>query len=252
MFKPKLKASFYHLLISMLVVGAILAFVFNYWYPGALSEVSGLTQIVLIMVAIDLVLGPLLTFVVYKPQKPKLAFDLAAIALMQISALVYGTYTIYEGHPLYITYAADRFTIITANEVDPKQAVLDEFKKSKLAGPDLAFAKQPDDPKEAEKLMFDVLDGAPDIDKRPNLYMPLKDNLESVFAKSIDTSKLLKHEETKKEFMKFVEEHGDHEKFAFLPLSGQGKDVIWAIDRASGEPRDIININPWAMVVNSN
>lgn len=250
MFKHKFKASFTHLLISTAVVGALLTFVFLYWYPG-MAKVSGLTEIVLIMIAIDLILGPLLTFVVYKPHKPKLAFDLAMIAIMQVSALGYATYTIYEGHPLYITYAADRFTIITASEVDPNKAVLDEFKKSKLAGPNLAYAKQPEDPKEAEKIMFDVLGGAPDIDKRPHLYEPLKDNLDSVFAKSIDTSKLLKNDDTKKEFMKFIDKHGDQEQFAFLPLSGQGKDVIWAIDRASGEPKDIININPWALVVNT-
>lgn len=253
MIKNKLKASIYHLLISLSVVSCILLFVFNYWYPGVLSEVSGLAQIVFIMVAIDLVLGPLLTFVVYRKDKSKraLTLDFAVIGAVQITALVYATHTIYQGHPIYVTYAADRFTVITANEVDPKQAIHDRFKKSKLAGPDLAFAKQPDDPKEAEAIMFGVLNGAPDIDKRPNLYEPIEKHLDDVFAKSIKVERLLAREDTKKEFMKFIDKHGDHEQFALLPLSGQGKDVIWALSKETGKPVDIINVNPWAMVVNA-
>ncbi len=251
-FKYKFKASLIHLLISTAVVGALLTFVFLYWYPGALADVSGLTQIVLIMVAIDLVLGPLLTFIVYKPKKPKLAFDLAMIGLLQLTALGYATYTIYEGHPLYVTYAADRFTIITANEVNPDEARHEMFKKSKLTGPTMAFAKQPDDPKEAEAIMFSVLSGAPDIDKRPNLYEPVNKHLVDIFTKSIDTDKLLANEDTKRELMKFINKHGDKKNFAFLPLSGQGKDVIWALNKETGKPVDIININPWAMAVNAN
>ena len=150
------------------------------------------------MVAIDLTLGPLLTFIVYKSGKRGLAFDLAVIGVFQIAALAYATYTIYEGHPVYITYAADRFTLITANEVDPQKAKLSIFKKSKLAGPSIAYAKQPDDPKEAGKIMLDVvLSGAPDIDKRPELYDTIDKHLVDVFAKSINPEKMLKHKETK-------------------------------------------------------
>lgn len=250
MFKYKLKASLTHLLISMLAVASLLTFVFLYWYPGALADISGLTHIVVIMIAIDLVLGPLLTFVVYKPGKAKLAFDLTMIAIFQVAALSYATFTIYQGHPLYITYAADRFTLVTANEVEPDKARLDQFKKSRLSGPGMAFAKQPDDPKEAAKIMFDVIAGAPDIDKRPELYEPVDKHLDDIFSRSIDTEKLLAHEDTKREFMKFIDKYGDHKQFAFLPLSGQSKDVIWALNKKTGKPVDIINVNPWAMVAN--
>ena len=250
MLKHKIKASLTHLMISIGVVGAILTFVFLYWYPGMLAEVSGLTQIVLIMIGIDLALGPLLTFVIFKPKKPKLAFDLTMIGLFQVIALSYAIFTIYEGHPLYIAYATDRFVVVTANEVDPNEATHEEFKKSKLTGPSLVFAKKPDDLIEAEKILFSVLEGAPDIDKRPKLYEPIEENLDAVFSRSIDTKKLLAHKDTKKEFMKFIDKYGEEQNFVFLPLTGQGKDVIWALSKKTGKPVDIININPWYMAVN--
>ncbi len=251
MFKSKLKASVTHLMLSAIVIGTLLTFVHLYWYPGVIANIAGLSAIVIIMVAIDLTLGPLLTFIVYKPGKQGLAFDLAVIGVFQIAALAYATHTIYEGHPIYITYAADRFTLITANEVDPQQAKLEVFKKSKLTGPSIAYAKQPDNPKKAEKIMFDVLAGAPDIDKRPELYESIDKHLVDVFAKSIDPEKMLKHEATKAELMKFIDKHGHQDKFAYLPLSGQGKDVIWALDKKTGKPVDVININPWTMAVNT-
>ena len=252
MFNSKLKASITHLVLSAIVIGVLLAFVFLYWYPGAIANIAGLSTIVMMMVAIDLTLGPLLTFIVYKPGKRGLVFDLTIIGAFQIAAMAYATHTIYEGHPIYITYAADRFTLITANEVDPQKAKLAIFKKSKLAGPTIAYAKQPDDPKEAGKIMLDVvLTGAPDIDKRPELYDTFDKHLVDVFSKSIDPEKMLKHEATKAELMKFTDKHGHQDKFAFLPLSGQGKDVIWALDKKTGKPVDVININPWTMAVNT-
>ena len=250
MFKIKLKAFLTHLAISTVIIGILLSFIFLYWYPSVFAYIAGLSTIIIIMVAIDLVLGPALTFILYKPKKPGLLLDLSLIAIFQVAALAYATHTIYEGHPLYVTYAVDRFTLVTANDVNPEKAVLDTFKKSKLTGPMLAYAQQPDDPKEAQKILFEVLAGAPDIDKRPELYKPIEKHLNEIFAKSINPEKLLKHDSTKKELMKFVKQYGSYETFALLPLSGQSKDVIWALDKKTGKPIDIININPWSMSVN--
>ncbi len=251
MIKTKLKASLYHLLISAGVVSIVLSFIFFYWYPGMLAEVSGLTKIVIIMVSIDLVLGPLLTFVVFKPNKPKLAFDLGIIALIQITALSYALFTIYEGHPLYIAYAGGHFTLISANEVNPNEATHEAFKKSKLSGrPSIVYVKQPEGAKEAEELMFDIFAGAPDIDRRPKLYEPINDHLDDIFSNSIKPEKLLAQEDSKREFMKFIDRYGDHQNFAFLPLSGRGKDVIWALSKKTGKPVGIIDVDPWSMAKN--
>ncbi len=250
MFISKLKASAIHLLISLIVVTSLLVFVWTYWFPGALAEVTGLSHIVIILVTIDLIMGPVLTFVLFKPNKPKLKFDLSIVAVIQIAALSYGMFTIYKGHPLYVTYAVDRFTIVTANEVDPQRAKIKKYIKSKFTGPDMAFAKIPEDQEAANKLLFEVLEGAPDIDKRPELYHLYEDNLDNVFAKSINLERIFKNKDTKKELLKFLDTHGDKDQFAFLPLSGNGKDVIWAISKKTGKPVDIININPWAMAVN--
>ncbi|MGB0848138.1 MAG: hypothetical protein ACPGSM_15535, partial [Thiolinea sp.] len=125
MIKQKLKASSLHLLVSALVVGCFVAFILTVWYPNPFFSISGLSSILLMMLAIDLILGPLLTFIIYRPKKNTLKLDLTVIATIQVAALFYGAFTVYEAHPLYVAFAGDRFTPINANEVNPSKAKFD-------------------------------------------------------------------------------------------------------------------------------
>ncbi|HHL18367.1 MAG TPA: hypothetical protein ENJ33_01380 [Thiothrix sp.] len=251
MLTKKLTASLYHFLISLLIVGAFLAFVKFYWYPGHLLAISGVTSILLILVAIDITLGPLMTFVVYKPNKPKLKLDLSIIAALQIAAFSYGMFTIYQGHPLYVVYAVNSFTVATANEIDPNDVSNKQLLKSKLAGPQIAFAKMPKDPKESADILFGAFAGKPDIDKLPQYFEPYDKHLDDIFAKSIDLTKLLDKKDTKQELEKFFSHNGDKGDFAYLPLVGKSKDVIWAFNKKTGKPAGIINIDPYQMAVNN-
>lgn len=112
MMVKKLKASLLHFALSLVVIGSFALFASQVWYPSPFLEISGLLAILLILVTVDLILGPLLTFVVYKPNKPRLKLDLTVIAFVQLAALGYGMYTIHQGHPAYVTFAVDRFTLI--------------------------------------------------------------------------------------------------------------------------------------------
>lgn len=68
----RLKFFFSHLSISILLALIIIAWVFLIWYPQPLAQAVGVTHIFLMMVAIDVVLGPVLGFVVYKEGKKHL------------------------------------------------------------------------------------------------------------------------------------------------------------------------------------
>lgn len=50
----------------------------------------GVTTIYLMLLGIDLILGPLLTFLVFKEDKKKLKFDLGVILIIQLSRLFFG------------------------------------------------------------------------------------------------------------------------------------------------------------------
>ena len=83
MFKHKLKASGIHLLLSLVIISLAIGLIITFWFPDSLTKVSHFKEITLLMVSIDLVLGPLLTFAVFKPKKKHLKFDLAVIGAFQ-------------------------------------------------------------------------------------------------------------------------------------------------------------------------
>ncbi|MEJ2407180.1 MAG: hypothetical protein P8171_23430, partial [Candidatus Thiodiazotropha sp.] len=98
-----------HIGLSMLLVGGLVAVVLLYWYPWDLLDLQGGAKILLLVIFIDAILGPSLTFLVYKPNKRFLALDLTVIAMIQIAALSYGTFTLYQGKVSYLVLLRDKF-----------------------------------------------------------------------------------------------------------------------------------------------
>ena len=74
------------------------ALVFGLWYPYPYREISGGRELFFIIVAVDVVMGPLLTFAVFNRKKPlkELKRDLGVIVLLQLAALGYGLWTVFS------------------------------------------------------------------------------------------------------------------------------------------------------------
>ena len=246
MIKQKLKASFVHLLISAFVLSSFLLIAFYIWYPAAYSSISGLGDLLFILITVDLILGPLLTFIVFKKKKPSLKFDLSVIAAIQLAALSYGMFTIYQGHPVYVVYAVDRFELIPAKEAFPERAKQEEFKVSKLWFPKFAYAKSPDNVEEKNKLLFDSLSGKADLERRPEYYEPIEQYTDVILKRGIDSTKLFLTKEKKEKLQVFLKENKKNkEDFAYLPLVGKHKDIVIAVSRETGVIAGTIDVYPW-------
>jgi len=104
-----------HLAISLVLFFIILACITQLWYPGILFDSSYGMKAVALIIGIDLILGPMLTFIVFNPKKPSLPFDLTVIAIVQMLALIYGTWTIHSSRPLAIAHVNKSFITLYAN-----------------------------------------------------------------------------------------------------------------------------------------
>jgi hypothetical protein len=104
-----------HIAISLVIFFILLVCITQHWYPGILFDSSNGMKAVGLIVGIDLILGPLLTLIVFNPKKSSLPFDLTAIAVVQILALAYGTWTIHSSRPLAIAYVNTSFITLYAN-----------------------------------------------------------------------------------------------------------------------------------------
>ena len=120
-----------HLLISLILAAIILYVVFFHWYPEPLFQAGGKHGLI-ILLSVDMVLGPLLTLIVFEKDKPKLKMDLMIIGILQAACLSAGLWFVYNEKPdlvvlaengVHIVSRADRTLFINQQEYTGLKAI---------------------------------------------------------------------------------------------------------------------------------
>ena len=106
------KAAGLHLLISVFVAILAGSLIYFVWYPPPYFKVAGGNNLMLLIMGVDVVVGPLLTLTIFKAGKKGLRFDLTVIALLQITAFCYGLRVIALARPVFVVAAVDRFVLL--------------------------------------------------------------------------------------------------------------------------------------------
>lgn len=165
-----------HSLCSVLVACVAAWVVFGIWYAYPYRDMSGGRELFLLVVGVDVVCGPLLTFVLFNPQKPRkeLWLDLGLVALIQLAALAYGMWTVWQARPLYLVLEVDRYKVISAPDVDAEalKALPAHLKPQFWAGPQTLGIRPPKNAEEHNKVLFDAAAGGRDYAARPEFYIP--------------------------------------------------------------------------------
>jgi hypothetical protein len=248
MFKHKLKASLIHLGLSLALVALLIGSIVFLWFPLLFIEISDFKKVASIIITVDLILGPLLTFVVFQPQKASLRFDLSVIVAIQVVALLYGSYALYQVHPVYITFNVDRFTLINARDAEPEKAKYDEYRVSKLTSANFAYASVPTDPQKMIELTVTAAAGGGDLDQREEYYEPYKRNIDKILLKSLDPDTIFSKKNVQDETTLFLQKYEKNlGNYAFFPLNNMEKDAIIVLDKKTAEAIAMINIDPWSL-----
>ena len=113
------RASAAHFVFSAILAAACAALVYLLWYPGPLGSMSGVSDLFVLMLGVDVVLGPLVTLVVFNSRKPRaeLVRDLALVVVVQLGALGFGMWTVFAGRPVHGVFEYDRIRVVHANEI---------------------------------------------------------------------------------------------------------------------------------------
>jgi hypothetical protein len=246
-FVSKCRAAAIHFLIS--VVGALLtaSVVYLIWHPSPLHISVGVSSIFMMILVVDVCLGPLLTFVVYAKGKSSLRFDLSVIGLCQIAALCYGLFTVAQGRPVFLVFVKDRFDLVRNYEVDQASlaAAKAPFNQITLGSPRLVAAHSPVDPKRRSALLFSSLNGGADLQQLPEMYGDYDAAAKEVIEKLQPIEQLSKfNKPDDPEWIK-VQKTLDPKTQGYLPLKASAVDMTMLIDRKSGKVLEILNIRPW-------
>jgi len=110
----RFQAFIIHLGLSLVIFAVLLLLIMQFWYPGFLFTTSGGWDAVRLIIGVDLILGPLLTLLVFNPKKASLKKDLSVIALVQTLALAWGTHTIFDTRPVALGFFNNEFVTLYA------------------------------------------------------------------------------------------------------------------------------------------
>lgn len=241
--RARLNAFLIHLLISTCIAAAVIGVVFFVWYPAPLHTATGVTQIFLLLLTVDVVLGPLLTLIVYKTGKKTLIMDLTIIALLQLGALSYGVWTVAEGRPAWLVFGADRFELVRVPDIDQRNIATQAlYSTPAWTGPKWVGADLPFDLKQRNDIIFESVSGGFDIYQRPNLYRPLQEMKASMQKHAQDLS-LLNQFNANNDVQNIINTYPA--ATAWLPLRAKHQNMVVLINKEAAQVIAIVDLRPW-------
>ena len=177
-----------HLALSFIIFSGLLALILFVWYPGVFFH-FGAVDGIKIVAGVDLVLGPLLTLIIFNKNKSVklIAIDLLVIWLVQLIALGAGIRVVYMERPVVQVLSDDGYIYIhTASEFSQANITTDFESPSTKTIP-FFFINVPEDKQEATNYKLKSEFAGISYTLRKEDYLPLyevsKEKLEKRLSK---------------------------------------------------------------------
>jgi hypothetical protein len=240
--KFRLKVFGLHLLASSVALMLIFGALYLGWYRWPGWYLADVSQVVLVMAGVDLVVGPLLTFIVAGAKKPRrvLTRDIAVIAAVQLFALIYGTMSIWNGRPLYYAFSENVLQVVQAYDISPGELALARRQKAELAPhwyslPRWIWAPLPQESSERDRIVTSAVAGGDDVISMPRYFKRWEQGLPALRAqlKKVDDLGYFSAADKKvlKEHMRTAGLPSD--QLNSIPLTGRGHPLLAVLDPAS-------------------
>ena len=239
----RLKAFSLHLLSSATVLTLILGSLYFGWYRWPGWHLTDVKTVVLVMVCVDVVLGPTLTLIIANKNKPsrELVRDIGIIVTVQLCALIYGSVSLWNGRPLYYAFPRTycswcKRTISIPQKLDAGRSA--ESRAVPLIGTvcRAGYGRRcRKTRKRAKKIVVSAVTGGDDVISMPKYFKPWEDGLTSLrshLKKVDDVAYFAKSEKKKlKERMKAAGLPDD--QLNTMPLTGRGHPLLAVFDPAT-------------------
>jgi len=241
LWQDRLKAASIHLVLSLLVAALAALLVFGLWYPPPYREISGGRELFLLMVAVDVVLGPLITLAIFNRAKsrPHLLTDFAVIGLIQLTALGYGLWTVSVARPVHLVFEYDRFRVVHALEV-PEAELRDapvSLQALPLRGPTPLALRPLRKGEEEYQLTVQALNGVP-LSARPGLWIPYEAMRTEVLRAARPVAELRQRFPSGATVIDTAVATAGHPEEALAAVPVIGRKAFWTalVDRQTAQP----------------
>ncbi len=243
----KFKAFGIHFLTSLTLVSLLIAVTLWVWYPHYFANASGVWRALGTVILVDVVLGPLMTLILYKKGKPGLLFDLSLVAVLQIVALAWAVWMLYAQRPVLVVYHDTLMVCLNQQQAKDAGANPQDFVLSEALLPQAVLPKaQTAAQKQARQEM--IAASPPGALALPAYlfgkeFKPMNTAaLPEVLEDELDLSKIVQSKpEYQQRWEQFIAKHPDtQEQFAFFILACGGEDHFSAVDKKTGVIQDAL------------
>jgi hypothetical protein len=238
-----------HFLATLLLAAVAASLIFFLWFPDPFQTMVGGTKLFELVITCDLVLGPLISLVIFDTRKArwKIVMDYCIVGVVQIAALVYGVLIVAGTRPVYVAFNADRLEVVTARDIEQSDLA---------AARDPAWAKLPWDgpkfvsiripPADQQDALFQAVQGKEEH-QRPKFYAPYDAALADIrhHAKTVPAL-TAKFPESRPLFEAAMEEVDiPRERVRWLPV--HHREGFWTalIDAENGRPVGYVPFDPY-------
>ncbi|NKI18865.1 hypothetical protein HCU74_15760 [Spongiibacter sp. KMU-166] len=247
----KFKALAVHLVVTGLVTAISAVFVYLVWYPDDLYKYLKGGELYKLIVTVELVLGPLMTLVIFSPYKPKkeLVLDYFLVGALQFSALAYGLYSTFISRPVFEVFVIDRIEFIAATELEDADLALAEspYNVLPVAGYKTVCVERPTDVEERNNLLFTAVAGK-DIELYPRYYRECVDG--EIVAAAYPGERLEEAMRVKGDLGKYGARLPS-EKFGWLPVKSRFGAWVKVYPGEGAENAYYLDFDPWEVPVES-
>lgn len=229
---PRIKAGTIHFAVSAFIAGLSALLVFGLWYPYPYSEISGGRELFFILIAVDVIVGPVVTFVIFNKKKPltELRRDLAIVILLQTLALGYGLWTVAMARPVHLVFEIDRFRVVQSIDI-PEELISKAPKEVAvfpLTGPTLLGLRPFKDDQEKLEMTLAALGGI-QLSARPDLWQTYDESRKAVITAAKPVTELIRRYP---EFSKNIKDIANDQNISdigllYLPLVG--RTSVWTV-----------------------
>lgn len=240
----RFKAASIHLSLSAFIVATVFSIMYFLWYPKGYFTIMGGKVLLALIGGVDIFLGPLLTFVVFKVGKKSLKFDLTCIGLAQIAALSYGVYVMFEARPVFTVFNKDRFRIAAVVDITPEElakAKKPHWRQLSITGPKLAAIVEPDKSNK-EEWMF-AMSAGPIASSFPRLYDEYTNHLDKVIkaGKPLADLALISSDNELAIDQLISKSNRPESDFLYLPIASELAEMSAIVDAKTGDFIQIID-----------
>lgn len=232
-----------HLAMSALIAGSAMALVLLVWYPAPLAKALGVIPLLIMMLVIDIFIGPLFGFMVYKEGKKTLKMDLAVVIVLQLFAFGFGLYSVAQGRPAWLVYGGVNFDLVKNSDIETANIgmALPEFQHPSWTGPKYVNLKPRTNMNSLDSLFQRQTDTSTLSSRNPVFYE--SSNLNEKLKGSGLPLNLLEKYNDKTTVDKLLKNYPKAN--AWVGLNTPMLPLVVLIDNTNGDIIKIVDLRPW-------